>query len=319
MKLSDILQNAKTIGISGHIRPDGDCIGSCLALYNYINKNFRVQHIDLYLEEISEKFSFLENSDKIRHSADKEVTYDLFFAMDCSDKERLGKFAFCFDNAERTFCIDHHVSNKGFADDNYILPDASSACEVLYDLLDSEKIDKSIAEAVYLGIAHDSGMFRYSSTTSKTMKIAGEMMEKGIDFSNIIDKTFYDKTYAQNQIMGRIVMESIIFMDGKCIVGWATKEMMDFYGVTQKDLDAVINALRNTEGTECAMFLYQTGELEYKVSMRSKNLIDVSRIAVKFDGGGHVRAAGFNMSGTVYDIINNVSKEIEEQFKEHEE
>lgn len=319
MKLIDILQGVKTVGISGHIRPDGDCIGSCLAIYNYIDKCFPDIHLDLYLEKLDEKFSFIKNADKIHYEADREIIYDLFFAMDCADAERLGDNKICFDNAKKTFCIDHHISNKGFADENYIISDASSASEVLYDLLDSEKIDKDIAEPLYLGIAHDSGMFRYPSTSKKTMDIAGEMISKGIDFSNIIDKTFYAKTYNQNRITGRILMESVLFMDNRCIVGRATKEMMDFYGVTKNDLGAVIDSLRNTHGVECAIFMYQIEEMEYKVSMRSKNIVDVSKIAMKFNGGGHVRAAGFNMSGTVYDIINNISPEIEEQLADFAE
>lgn len=316
MKMDDILQDAKSVGISGHIRPDGDCIGSCLTLYNYLTKYYPEIRTDLYLEEADKKFSFLKNFDSIRFSSGGGIKYDLFITTDVSDVERLGRNKVYFDNAKRTFCIDHHISNLGFADGNYILPEASSACEVIYDLLDPEKINKDIAEPLYLGMAHDSGLFRYPSTTQKTMRIAGEMIAHGIDFANMIDRTFYEKSYTQNQITGRILMESILFMDGRCIVGYATHDMMKFYGVTQGELGAVIDSLRNTAGTECAIFMYQVDELQYKVSLRSKNIVNVSKIAEKFGGGGHVRAAGVTMSGTIHDIINNISLEIEKQLDE---
>ncbi|MGN0383973.1 MAG: bifunctional oligoribonuclease/PAP phosphatase NrnA [Eubacterium sp.] len=316
-KIDDILTGVKTVGISGHIRPDGDCLGSCLGLYNYIKKNFDIM-VRVYLEPVNTKFDFLPGFDKVVNDADEDISYDLFFVMDSSDKDRLGIFQKYFDSAKSTFCIDHHISNMSFADDNYILPDASSACEVLYDLLDENKIDKDIAEALYTGIAHDSGIFRYPSTSSKTMRIAGSLMDKGIKFTDIIDDTFYSKTYKQTQILGRILSESILFMNQKCVVGWATFDLMKFYGLVPKDLDCVIDSLRNIEGVECAMFIYQTDELTYKVSLRSKNIVDVSKIAVHFGGGGHVRAAGFNMTGTIHDIINNVSKEIESQLNKKE-
>lgn len=312
-KIDNIIKGVKTVGISGHIRPDGDCIGSCLALYNYIIKNFDVR-VDVYLEPVSSKFYYINGVDKIITDADEDVEYDLFFSMDSSDKSRLGIFEKYFDSAKETYCIDHHISNNLYGKYNYVLPDASSACEVLFDLLDEEKLDKDIANALYTGMAHDSGVFRYPSTSSKTMNIAGKLIDYGIDFSQIIDNTFYSKSYKQTQILGRILSESILFMDKRCIVGWAKTDMMKFYDLSPKDLDCVIDSLRNVEGVEVAVFIYQTDELTYKISMRSKKIVDVSKIAMHFGGGGHVRAAGFNMTGTIYDIINNVSKEIESQL-----
>lgn len=314
-KLKDIIANATTVGISGHIRPDGDCVGSCMATYNYIRKNFPNVDVKVYLEFVDDKFNLIKNVDKIVTSGYDGTVYDLFITMDCADLDRLGFNKPFFDNAKRTACVDHHVSNQGYADFNYILPDASSACEVLFDLLEEELIDKDVAEALYMGVAHDSGCFRYNSTSPNTMMVAAKMMEKGIDVNNILEETYYKKTYEQQQITGRILLESVRFMDNKCIFAYATNRMMDFYGVTTNDLDAIVSHLRNVEGVECAVFMYQVGEMEYKVSLRSKKYVDVSRIAVLFGGGGHVHAAGFNANGTPYDIINNISEEIEKQMQ----
>lgn len=238
-----------------------------------------------------------------------EESFDVFLALDCND-ERLGAAIPIFWNAKKRINIDHHVSNAGSGDINIIVPEASSTCEVVYDLLDKDKLDEDIAKSLYIGLIHDTGVFKYSNTAPKTLRMAAELIEFGFDFPRLIDETFYEKTYHQNQIMGRALLESIRFMDGKCIFSVVEQKTMDFYGVSAKDLDGIVNQLRIIKGVECAIFMYQTEVLEYKVSLRSNGLVDVSKVAVYFGGGGHVRAAGCTMKGTPHDVINNLSKQI---------
>ena len=313
MILSDILKDVKSVGITGHIRPDGDCTGSVLALYNYIVENMPETDVDLYLEQPGSEFYYLKNIDKIKNTPE-DKKYDVFFVLDCSSLDRIEPFISCFNNASKTVCIDHHVSNTGFTDLSKIEPQASSACEVLYGTMDADKISRNVAECIYTGIIHDTGVFKYSCTSKKTMEIAGEMMEKGIDYSDIIDNTFYKKTYVQNQILGRALLESVLFYDGKCIFTTVTMDEMEFYGVTGRELGGIVEQLRLTDGVEVAILLYQTGEEEYKVSLRSKKKIDVAAIATQFGGGGHVRAAGYTAKGSVYQIINSIGELIEKQY-----
>ena len=313
MILSDILKDVKSVGITGHIRPDGDCTGSVLALYNYIVENMPETDVDLDLEQPGSEFYYLKNIDKIKNTPE-DKKYDVFFVLDCSSLDRIEPFISCFNNASKTVCIDHHVSNTGFTDLSKIEPQASSACEVLYGTMDADKISRNVAECIYTGIIHDTGVFKYSCTSKKTMEIAGEMMEKGIDYSDIIDNTFYKKTYVQNQILGRALLESVLFYDGKCIFTTVTTDEMEFYGVTGRELGGIVEQLRLTDGVEVAIFLYQTGEEEYKVSLRSKKKIDVAAIATQFGGGGHVRAAGYTAKGSVYQIINSIGELIEKQY-----
>lgn len=313
MILSDILKDVKSVGITGHIRPDGDCTGSVLALYNYIVENMPEIDVDLYLEQPGSEFYYLKNIDKIKNTPE-DKKYDVFFVLDCSSLDRIEPFISCFNNASKTVCIDHHVSNTGFTDLSKIEPQASSACEVLYGTMDADKISRNVAECIYTGIIHDTGVFKYSCTSKKTMEIAGEMMEKGIDYSDIIDNTFYKKTYVQNQILGRALLESVLFYDGKCIFTTVTMDEMEFYGVTGRELGGIVEQLRLTDGVEVAIFLYQTGEEEYKVSLRSKKKINVAAIATQFGGGGHVRAAGYTAKGSVYQIINSIGELIEKQY-----
>lgn len=313
-KIENYLEEVKNVGITGHRRPDGDCIGSCLGLYNYLTKNYPELSVSLYLESIADKFVFLKNSDKIIFNTEKDEEFDLFIVLDSSDLERIGETVKYFDKAKKTLCIDHHISNNNFAMENVVDAKLSSASELLYMMLDEDKVDKYVAEALYLGIVHDSGVFKYSNTSYNTMAIAGKLMEKGIDFTSIIDDTFYTKTYVQNQILGRALLESVVFYDGKCIFSVVKKDEFDFYNITSADLDGVVEQLRITKGVEVAIFMYETEPMEYKISLRSKSEVDVSKVAEYFGGGGHIRAAGVMMHGTVYDVINNLSEQISLQL-----
>ena len=312
--LESMVQEAASVAILGHIHPDGDCVGSTLGLWNYLRREYPQIQADVYLKDPSEKFAYLSVFNKIlRHVEERE--YDLCICLDCGSEDRLGEFACYFKNAKKSLCLDHHVTNTRFAQVNLVADGASSACEALYEQLREEAVDKTVAECLYTGIVHDTGVFKFSSTSSRTMEIAGKLMAKGIDFGEIIDGSFYRKTYVQNQILGRALLESITFMDGKCIFSAIKKKDMEFYGVTSKDLDGIIDQLRLTEGVECALFLYETGPQEYKVSMRSQKQVDVSRIAAYFGGGGHVRAAGCTMSGSIHDVINNLAGHIAKELE----
>lgn len=313
-KLETMIDQAGKIVILGHVNPDGDCVGSCLAVYNYIKEWDSTKAVTVRLERAPSKFSYMSGFDAIETEAGEE-TYDLCICLDSSDEERLGDFKSCFDRSAKTICIDHHITNRGYAQENVIDGHASSACEVVYGQLDESRISKHVAECIYTGIIHDTGVFKYSNTSRKTMEIAGRMMEKGIDFGTIIDGSFYKKTYMQSQILGRALLESITFLDGRCIFSVVRKKDMDFYGVEKSDLDGIVDQLRVIDGIECAIFLYETGIHQFKVSLRSNSIVDVSRIAAYFGGGGHVRAAGCTMSGSVHDVVNNLSAHIAEQLE----
>ena len=316
-KLMEMVEAAGTIAIAGHVRPDGDCVGSCLAVFNYITEQYPEKTVDVYLETPPVKFSYLKQFERISSDSNTGKQYELCICLDSGDRERLGNNVVYLDTAKTSICIDHHITNKGYAASNFVNASASATCEFLYDFLDEEKISKEVAECIYTGIIHDTNVFKNSNTTAKTMEVAGVMMEKGINFSQIIDGSFYKKTYVQNQIMGRAVLESVLFLDGKCIFSVVRKQDMDFYGVEASDLDGIVDQLRVTDGGEVAIFLHETENHVYKVSMRSNNFVNVSKVASFFGGGGHVRAAGCTMSGSVHDVINNLSALIEKQIKEY--
>lgn len=319
MQFEKELQDVKTVAIAGHIRPDGDSVGACIGLWHYIKDNFPKIKADIWLEQPDTKFSMLDGYEAIRQVDEEERIYDLFISVDCAAFDRLGDASRYFEKAKRTVCVDHHISNPGFADENVIVPDASSTCEVLCGMMEPEKISAAAASALYMGIAHDTGVFQYSCTSPDTMRLAAMLMEKGIPCTSIVEETFYKRTYLQNQILGKALLESMRILDGRCIVSVVRRREMVFFGVTSMDLEGIVSQLKLTEGVEVAIFLYETGNLEYKVSLRSKESVDVSKVASYFGGGGHVRAAGVTMKGTFHDIINNLTLHIERQLAEQEE
>ena len=317
MDIKELCKDAGRIGISGHIRPDGDCVGSCLGLYLYLKKLFPEKEVKLFLEKPADIFSCLKGFDEIvilGKETPVEEPFDFFFAVDC-DKRRLGAAQGLFDAAKKTANIDHHLSNAaGTGTYNYIYPEASSASELVYELTGGDELDKDIAAALYMGIAHDTGVFRYSATAPKTLRAAADLIGYGFDFSKLIEETFYEKSYVQNQVMGRALLESILIMGGKCIVSYIDRKTMEFYQVTGADFEGIVSQLKLTKGTACAVFMYEFRSQEYKVSLRSGEKVNVAKVAELFGGGGHARAAGCTMNGTFYDVINNLSVHIEEQL-----
>lgn len=310
INLDEKLIGIKSVGISGHVRPDGDCVGSTLAVYNYITTYYPEISVELYLESIPDVFAFLSNANQIKHSFEEDKQFDLFIVLDCGDAGRLGPTAKYFENAKKTFCIDHHVSNQSFADDNYIYPDASSTCELVFDLLDTDKITKEIAECLYTGMAHDTGVFQYSCTSAKTMNTAGILMEKGINYSKIVDDTFYTKTYDQNRILGQALLDSKLYLDGKVIATYVTCEQMKKFNCNPKQLDGIVNQLRVTKDVVVAAFLYENEDGSYKVSLRANEDFNVADVVAVFGGGGHVKAAGCTMDGGIDTILERLMAEI---------
>lgn len=311
--LQEILKGKKTIGIAGHVRPDGDCVGSCVGLYLYLTKEYPDAEVEVYLEEVPEQFLILKGTDQVKNQA-KDQIYDLFISLDCGSPDRLGFAEEMFQNAKMTLCVDHHISNLGYAKENVVVPDASSTSELIYRMIGAEGLNREIAEALYVGIAHDTGVFLYSCTAPETMEAAADLLRTGLDANALIDHTYYSKTYIQQQILGRALLESMFLLNKKCIVSVITKKVMDFYGAKTSDLEGIVSQLRNTAGVEVAIFLHELDSGEFKVSLRSNGVVDVSSVAQYFGGGGHVRAAGVTMQGSTYDVINNLMRKIAPQI-----
>ena len=319
--MNRILQNktgaSKTIAVLGHINPDGDCVGSTLALYNYLKDNMPEKDVTVWLEAPPEKFSFLRGFEEIRTAPDKEFRADLAVALDVSDRGRLGDFIPVFDNAKDTLNIDHHVTNPGFAAETVCYPDASSACEVLFGLMEREKISRETAACLYTGIVTDTGVFKYSATSEQTMRTAGFLMSTGIPFGEIIDRAFYRKTWPQNRILGKALSQAERNEDGKFIWTVITFWEKEAYGAQSSDMDGIAEQMRLTEGAECSCLASERIPGQWKLSLRSADVVDVSAICARFGGGGHMRAAGCTITGKLpEEFLPEVRRMVEEQISQ---
>ncbi len=317
------LKDVKTIGISGHVHPDGDALGSCLGLALYLRKKLKNCTVDVILGKPTTNFRMLPGYEDVIVMENDELgedlvgkVYDAYFCLDGS-KDRIGAALPLFEAAKKKFHVDHHISSSPCGDFNYVVPTASSTSELICDLIGVENIDKEVAAPLYVGMVHDTGRFSYSNTSCKTMTIAGKLMETGIDFPVLIDKTYTESTYLQHQIMGRALLESMLLMNGRCIVSGIDKKTMAFYGAMPKHMEGISSELRNTRDVECAIFMYEIDTLKWKVSLRSStDTCNVSEVAQMFGGGGHIRAAGCVMVGTFHDCVNNITKHIEPMLME---
>ena len=293
--LDDFLKNTNTLAIFGHVRPDGDCAGSTLALYNYVTDNFPNIKVLVYLEKFPESYKILNGADKALplFEGSSNQPYDAAVLMDTPSFERVGAGgAEAIKAARKTCNIDHHISNPlNLCDLNIVRPEASSACEVLFDQLDPNKISVQTASCLYLGIVHDTGAFKFSNTGKHTMEVVGALIEKGVDFARIVNETYYSRTYKQTLVTGYVLSHCKLALDGKVVHAYVTPETMKEFDVTPVDLSNVIDTLREVSGTEVALFLYPVNG-KYKISLRSNYVVDVNAIAKEFGGGGHTRAAG---------------------------
>jgi len=313
MRIEEVIGNAQTIGITGHVRPDGDCVGSCMGMYLYLKKVYPSARIDVFLQEIPEVYSFIPGTDDVITDFKTDIdSYDAFIVLDTGKGRTDGAEAF-FDKAKIKINIDHHISNKeGTGDINYIYPEASSVCELCYDVMDPLVVDKNIAMALYTGMVTDTGVFKYSSTSKKTMEVAGKLITYGFEFDKLIDHVFYEKTYKQNKLLGRALLDSKLVLDGKVIVSVTDSKTMAEYDAKGSDLEGIVSQLKLTAGVGCALYAHQLSENEYKLSLRSDGSVNVAKVAETFGGGGHDRAAGITIVGNIEDILAKVISRIEE-------
>lgn len=317
IKILEEVQGARTIAISGHIRPDGDCAGSCLGMARFLRNAMPACRVDVFLGTIPGSVERnLQDADTVNHSYETDVEqYDAFICLDCSP-DRLGEAVPIYHKAARTINIDHHQSNPGDdANVTYIVPGASSACELVYNAIDPDGtgaayLDEGVARNLYIGMVTDTGCFKFSNTSRRTMEIAGRLMEYGFDFPRIVREAYDERTWEQQLVQARVLTEAVRIADGRCIYGVIDKQTLDFYNAQSSDTDGAASQLLRTEGCMCAVFMYELRPGVWKASLRSTGEVDVAAVCERFGGGGHARAAGCTVEGDREEILQGFLGEI---------
>ena len=298
--LYGLVKDAKTIGITGHTKPDGDCIGSCLAILLYLRKRLPETNVELFLEAPEPAFDHITHRGDIITDFPHRAAFDAFIVCD-TNAERTGDAKKYFEKAKITINIDHHVSNiNGTGMHNYVVPEAAAAGEILYDILPKEYLDGEIAEMLYMAIAHDTGVFRFSNANAGTLRAAADLLEYPFDHAKLLDDTFFSCTMIQNRLVDNVLLESRFYLNKKMIVGSVSLEQLKALGATKSDTGVVVERLRNTEHVECAVFIYEKSEGVWKASLRSSvDWVNVAVVGEIWGGGGHVRSAGCDFKGTL--------------------
>lgn len=300
------MKASKGIILGAHINPDGDAVGALVGmatLCGFLHIPYQVM-----LEKIPEEFNeLLEN---INVSDEATIDYDTFVSVDCGGIDRLGKYKEMFEQANVTVNIDHHETNTHFADLNEVHADASATCEIIYEMIKEAgcPLTTQLAESLYTGILSDTGAFMHSCTSAHTHRIVASLLEVPFDFTKI----YYNQMIAKSEIA--TIMESVAISHLKKIndkgmyLAYITPEEMKQKGATKEDLGSIVSQVKNIKGCEVAIFIYPIEDEKYKVSFRSNAPYDVAKLAATFGGGGHIRAAGATLSGTLDEVIGHVCK-----------
>lgn len=303
--------------IIGHVIPDGDCVGSMLALYQGL-KSLGKKAEMILADGVPELYLFLDNAHLIKSSALPEAgDYSLIF-LDCSDKKRAGDvIGQNFVRPKYTFNIDHHATNDFFADYNYVDSSASSTAEIIYNILEymQVNIDSSIAEALYTGMLMDTGSFQYSNTKSSTLQKAAYLLDKGVELDKLRINLFESKPKEEILLLARALQSIEFSPDGK--IAWMTLPYADVESIGALHLhpEGIINYTRMIKGVEVGILFREVNPGIVKIGFRSKGRVDVAALASEIGGGGHKKAAGASKEGDLQEIKRQVLAMVKEVVK----
>jgi len=303
-EVADILKEAQKILIFTHLHPDGDALGSTVALKKAMESIGK--KADVILERpLSPVFQCFGDEFILRDNLSDE--YDLKVSLDCGDYDRLGKIKDLFSG--KTVNIDHHSSNTFFAEINYVDGESAATGEIVFSLIKYMGIDitKEIADAIYGAILTDTGGFMFSNTGAKSHIVAAELIEKGADYYALNKKLMQEKEYHRHLITAHCIENMEFYKDGKVCVSVFTNETASEIGMTLDDTNGLSAVPRTVKGVEVGVLITEIVKGTVKVSLRSDSIVNVSEIAAKFGGGGHIRASGITLKDK---DINTVKEEL---------
>ena len=312
MKLDNILEEIKkanSIVILTHESPDGDAIGSSLAMELALRSIGKKS--DIIIPEYPRTFNFLPNAKNVKDKSDLKK-YDLAISLDCTDLRRINGKEY-FEEAKRTIVIDHHGTNSMYGDINFVNPVAPACCEILVGMFTYFNIDinQEIGTCILTGIITDTGGFKYQSVTAETFEFTAELLRKGVNVSEIYQTALETRTMANFQLLKKTLNRMEILEDGKVTFTYITNQDETEVNAEPGDHEGLVEIGRDIEGVEISILLRQKdNEDKYKVSMRSRNYVNVSDICYIFGGGGHPKAAGCLIQGTVEQIKEKLLREI---------
>lgn len=311
----DKIKTSKKIGISFHCSPDGDSLGSALALMLGLQKLNK----DVYIickDALPEIYKFLPSSkEAVGYNDTTTADTDCVIVLDCGNLERVSANLNLEHKDYTLINIDHHLSNGFYGDLNFVETTASAVGEIVYKLLKLLSIDLNveIATCLYTSIVSDTGGFKHSNTTSATHEIAGKLIDTRIKFDEIHRILFQNKKFRRVKLYGKVIEKMYLLHNDRLCVMKLSKEMLKEVDLEASDTSDIISIGVDIESVEVAILLKETDEA-VKVSLRSKSSVDVRKVAEGFGGGGHIRAAGLTLNTNLCKAEELVVKAIEKEL-----
>ena len=316
-RLDNIIKCSKNILLVSHINPDGDTLGSMCAMFSLIKDNYKKNCEMCLISKVPETYNFLPNVEKAKNITDFDLSrvYDLVINLDVAAIDRCADAQVLFNKAKSTVNIDHHETNKGYAKLNFVEPFASATGEVLFGIAGKFgwKISKDTALSLYTAIMTDTGGFKFSNTTSRTMEFAGKLIDYGVCPSEVYQKCY--ESYSKNMVLFQsYCLNKAKFSDDNRIAYMTVykKDLEKFNSNGEDFTDGLTEKLRIIDSTEIAFVIKELNKTTSKLSMRSKSA-DISKVCLAFGGGGHKLAAGAVINGNVSRAVKLVLEEIKNQ------
>ncbi len=314
--LLEIIEKKAKVLIIPHKSPDGDCLGSALTLVNFFgNQNCNAQV--LLDEEIPTNYLFLKipNQTTSKKVIEKQEKFDYAIIVDTSDKKRVGADPAVFAYFETVVVFDHHKTNNSFGDYN-IVEMVSSVGELIYNnyVEIGYEIDLTDALGLYTSIVTDTGNLKYSNTTSRTLKIVANLFDLGLEFDKANRSIYGNQALCKVQLKSSVLAQMDIHDEGQIVVLQVTQKQLESTGSKMFHSDGIVEAGRDIAGVEVSVLLKEINENTTKVSMRSKNFLDVADISLIYSGGGHIRAAGCTINKSLDETKKEILKVLVERL-----
>lgn len=305
----DKIIKAKSVAILPHVNEDPDALGSCFA-FQKVMRLMGKEAVIYVSGKIEARLDFIGN-DYVIYNGDSCYNHDLCVCLDCGDIERITERKVIFDKIGNTVNIDHHFTNTRFADANYVDGTAAATGEILFDLFKEMQItlNSEIARDLYIAVSSDTGCFKYSNVTPKTMHTAASLLEYGFDHAEAARLLFDTETLEAAKLKAEITEGIKSYADGKIKVVVTDERAGEKYGISKEDIPNLVEIPRRIEGTEIAVCIKHIDD-GFRINLRSNGAADVAKAAMTFGGGGHIKAAGATLHcDTEADALNAVVEE----------
>ena len=308
------IKNAESIAVFAHENPDGDAVGSALAVYILL-KNLG-KNVDVIIPHFPNTYSYLPRCEEALKEGEEGKVYDLAIAVDCGDFGRIDDPNDTFSMAKSTINIDHHSSNSMFADFNFVDPVSPACAQIITSICESLgiEINKDVGTCLLTGIITDTGGLRYEGVTSETYEFVADILKKGVKVSKIYKQAFAAVSRNKFEIQKLVLNRMEFLEDGKVTFTYVTKEDMEKYNVDVNDLEGIVEMGRDIQGVEVAIFISERDD-GFKASLRSNEYVNCADACILFGGGGHIKASGCTLNCSLEEAKEKIVSAVKRQLK----